>query len=688
MNSGGRGGYDSDEELEDITADLEQSDESDSLDALFNTPTTSPTDSLAPHFRGKFATSNLVPTGTQSQPATPAQLCVAASTVSRSQPATPVSTHTSLGIAERVAIFENLTGARQKTSSPLFKKSLFKKKKSPLSKSAPLSKSESSSFTFALSQKLVATGRTSVKCTRGALKKGLSSPLAPQRDLSKRRKRISSKVKAAQIPIVIMAQADIPSAGRLNPRTRPNGAAGLELVARGFAVLSTDGIPVSGRNVIRNFLLQRDEIATDANLVLASDAEVAVCQVLVDEYLEQIVETRKDFEKVLEAIGADENANAEIAMNEIMKVERELRGLHRYCKVKTAGRPAHAVGVVGIRAERLKFPRFSGNENFRIFKENWKAMGNSLASDEERRMQLKQSFDGKAQSYIESQIKARTTYEELWTMLDERFDDPAAVNYNLLNNLFNSPKLSESKSTQEHWDIAVGDVQAVLDSGLSMDQILIYYRIQKFPKETVQRIKDLHRMSYPRGRNITLNEAKSVLNKLTSEDALLTQDCISMEENFQSMTLAATPKMITPAKQTQPVVYPNKNLNKSENYNQTPIQGQAPYGGGGRGARGYSGSSKNYTPNYNKNPVTKNWNAQQCYCHMCDNNDHPSHLCTKFPTPAERRTALSKASKCPECAFNIRGSGHQCASYAICKNCKGLHRTWLCPQKKLTSDNP
>ena len=149
-------------------------------------------------------------------------------------------------------------------------------------------------------------------------------------------------------------------------------------------------------------------------------------------------------------------------------------------------------------------------------------MGNSLASDEERRMQLKQSFDGKAQSYIESQIKARTTYEELWTMLDERFDDPAAVNYNLLNNLFNSPKLSESKSTQEHWDIAVGDVQAVLDSGLSMDQILIYYRIQKFPKETVQRIKDLHRMSYPRGRNITLNEAKSVLNKLTSEDALLT----------------------------------------------------------------------------------------------------------------------------------------------------------------------
>ncbi|CAL4062732.1 unnamed protein product, partial [Meganyctiphanes norvegica] len=282
-----------------------------------------------------------------------------------------------------------------------------------------------------------------------------------------------------------MALVDIPAAERLNPRSRPNPASGANMADRGFAPLEAEGIPIAGKHVLRSFLLQRSDIATDANLILTQDAEVAVCKVSVEEYLEQIVETRKDFEKVLTAIGLVENISAEAVMTDISKLERELRALLRHCKIQTAARPAQGVGIVGIRAERLKFPRYDGSSNFKIFKENWKALGNGLASDEERRMQLKQSFDGKAQSYLDSQIKAGTTYHELWKMLDERFDDPAAVNYNLLNNLFNSPKLSETKSTQEHWDIAVGDVQAVLDSGLTMDQVLIYYRIQNFPKETV-----------------------------------------------------------------------------------------------------------------------------------------------------------------------------------------------------------
>ena len=142
MHSGGRGGYDSDEELDDITADLDKSDELDSLDALFNTPASSP-DSLIPHSIEQFASSSSVPTGTLSQPATPVQLGRAASIVSKSEPATPVS-NTSLGIAERVVLFENLIGARQKTSSPLSKKSPFNKRRSPFSKDK---------FTLALSKK-------------------------------------------------------------------------------------------------------------------------------------------------------------------------------------------------------------------------------------------------------------------------------------------------------------------------------------------------------------------------------------------------------------------------------------------------------------------------------------------------------------------------------------------------------
>ena len=138
---------------------------------------------------------------------------------------------------------------------------------------------------------------------------------------------------------------------------------------RGFAPLEAEGIPIAGKHVLRSFLLQRSDIATDANLILTQDAEVAVCKVSVEEYLEQIVETRKDFEKVLTAIGLVENISAEAVMTDISKLERELRALLRHCKIQTAARPAQGVGIVGIRAERLKFPRYDGSQNFNIFKE-------------------------------------------------------------------------------------------------------------------------------------------------------------------------------------------------------------------------------------------------------------------------------------------------------------------------------
>lgn len=642
----GRGGYDSDEELEDITADLDQS-------------ITSLTDSLLPRSGEPFATSSSVPTGALSNPATPVQLGGAASKASKSEPATPVS-NTSLGIAERVVIFENLIGARQKTSSPLAKKSLFNKRRSPFSKDK---------FTLALSKKLADTAQTSVKCTRSSIKKGLTSPLTPARDLTHRRKR---QARVVLSPIVNMALADISGAGRLNPRTRPNPGAGADLADRGFAVLATADIPIAGRNVLRSFLLLRTVIATDANLLLTPDGEVAVCQVSIEGYIEQIVENRKNFEKVLETIGLQVIANAESVMDDICTLEWELRELLKYCKIKKVGRPAQVAGIAGIRAERLKFPRFDGSGNFKIFKENWKALGNGLASDEERRMQLKQSFDGKAQSYLDSQIKAGTTYQELWTMLDERFDDPAAVNYNLLNNLFNSPKLSESKSTQEHWDIAVGDVQAVLDSGLTMDQVLIYYRIQNFPKETVQRIKDLHRMSYPAGRNITLSEAKSVLNKLTSEDALLTQDCISMEETFQSMTLTATPRVVQPPKHSLPTVPQSTSLAQPVKREQAQVSHGAAVGKSG----GWNGKGSRNNTGY---PSAKT-QPKQDYCHICDSNDHLSYLCPKFGTPSDRRAELSRVNKCPECGYKL-DKYHRCP-FLRCKHCGKPHRTWLCKEPK------
>ena len=60
-------------------------------------------------------------------------------------------------------------------------------------------------------------------------------------------------------------------------------------------------------------------------------------------------------------------------------------------------------------------------------------------------------------------------------MLNNRYNDPLSVNYNLLNRAFNSPDLGKPQSTQAHWDSAVGDIKAIQESGLGSGEVLFYY---------------------------------------------------------------------------------------------------------------------------------------------------------------------------------------------------------------------
>ena len=70
---------------------------------------------------------------------------------------------------------------------------------------------------------------------------------------------------------------------------------------------------------------------------------------------------------------------------------------------------------------------------------------------------------------------ADTTFAQIMDWLDMRYNDPMAVNYNMLHRVFNSPDLAKPQSNQAHWDSAVGDIKAIQQSGLGIGEVLIYY---------------------------------------------------------------------------------------------------------------------------------------------------------------------------------------------------------------------
>ena len=137
-----------------------------------------------------------------------------------------------------------------------------------------------------------------------------------------------------------------------------------------FPVLATDDIPRAGKNVLREFLPLRETIVADSNLVLANEGDVTACKESLTDYLAEVAEKRERFNKVMEGI-EDANENAEAAISEIIKVERELQGLMKACKIRAAGRVALAAAGDQVRLERLSFPEFDGSGNYKTWKANF-----------------------------------------------------------------------------------------------------------------------------------------------------------------------------------------------------------------------------------------------------------------------------------------------------------------------------
>ena len=150
--------------------------------------------------------------------------------------------------------------------------------------------------------------------------------------------------KKAEAPIITMAQADIPRAGRLNPRNRRAGGVGdspdsLNLLT---SCWDFDELDISSRGKVAVWQLIGLvwEIIKETNLAIRDDQQqLQGCKEILEEYLAEIAKIQEKFERVAADIACN-NEDGQIIMGEMVKLKKDIRGLLNYCKIKTANGPA------------------------------------------------------------------------------------------------------------------------------------------------------------------------------------------------------------------------------------------------------------------------------------------------------------------------------------------------------------
>merc|ERR1711913_143974 len=154
-----------------------------------------------------------------------------------------------------------------------------------------------------------------------------------------------------------------------------------------------------------------------------------------------------------------------------------------------------------------------------------------------------------------------SAYVDIMAKLEERYNNSMVVNNNLLDKMFNSPEMAKPKSTLAHWDTAVGEINAILESGMSMSEVLVYFKLHKFQLETVKKVKLWHKIRFPGRPNINLEEAMTLMNWVTAEEVELENDSVAIEQTMKGLTMTAVQ---TVNQATKPASIPQASNSKME----------------------------------------------------------------------------------------------------------------------------
>ena len=182
------------------------------------------------------------------------------------------------------------------------------------------------------------------------------------------------------------------------------------------------------------------------------------------------------------------------------------------------------------------------------------------------------------------------------------------------------------------------------DRALTVEDVLLYYRLHRFNKSLVDKVMDRHRSAQPAAEKISLEDAETIMNRIVADEPNLKTDSVTLDQEVKAMTYVSTPK-VTPA-----AVAPTCN---------NPGQGAV------------SKTRNKYTP--------KNHD----HCVLCSDNGHYYFTCKAYPSVTEKKSALKTEGRCEDCSV-IKKSNHYCLLHTLCKFCNGKHRWQLCEAKERT----
>ena len=238
-------------------------------------------------------------------------------------------------------------------------------------------------------------------------------------------------------------------------------------------------------------------------------------------------------------------------------------------------------------------------------------------------------------------------YETLMAKLERRYNDPLVMNSKLLHQVFFGVEFNESKSTLEHWDQAMGRIRALSNRGLTVEEVLLYYRLHKFDQSLVDKVMDRHRSLKPEDLKMSLEDAETIMNRIVNDEQKFKSDSVTLDQEVKSMTFMTMPNVAPVATAAAPTTT-------------NAIQGARP-------------KSKNIIP--------------QNFCLYCNVEGHHTDDCQHFPSVTERRAVLKANGRCENCRGKKKSS-HRCYLRFPCKICNGWHKWQLCTKGDNDLHNP
>ena len=322
----------------------------------------------------------------------------------------------------------------------------------------------------------------------------------------------------------------------------------------------------------------------------------------------------------------------------------------------------------------VDLPKFDGKTiEYKAFKTNFQFVIQKVNGPKELwATHLVNSLLGPVKQYIGSENKWFNKYEDLWEMLDSKYDNDWTLYYETISAFFYNVLQSEEPEPFKNFFYAqLDNISSIVALDLTVGELLTTYLIESFPTFYKTQMKEALRALQPNKRKATFTaeEARKVFNNTIGatldeatiqnklQPAFLSHYNHATEEESEDEAEDEITQNHAPLLQSLPQQHPHC---------QGKISGH---------------QQRIQQPNAMSQHQVGSYSQPMPHCSLCNGQDfpHPTHNCHLFPTPQEKRDQLTQLERCSDCTREWH-SHWQCPSYLSCTFHPGeTHYTWLCP---------